>query len=136
MCNIKPIKNDADLDAALKRIDEIFPPEPGTPEDDELGVLSVLVEDYENQHYPIGPPTDLLGTIEFELERRGLNQDDLIPLIGSRRKVAEVLSGQRDITMPMARALHKHLGIPAETLLHEPVRNRDKDCAPADGGRV
>ena len=136
MSSIKPIKNDADLDAALKRIDEIFPPEPGTPEDDELGVLFVLVEDYENQHYPIGPPKDPIAAIELELEERGLNQDDLIPLIGSRRKVAEVLSGQRDITMPMARALHKHLGIPAETLLHEPVRNRDKDCVPADGGEV
>lgn len=121
MSSIKPIKNDADLDAALKRIDEIFHPEPGSPEDDELGVLVVLVEDYEDQHYPIGPPADPIAAIEFELERRGLNQADLIPLIGSRRKVAEVLSGKRDITMPMARALHQHLGIPAETLLHEPA---------------
>ena len=136
MCAIKPIKNDADLDAALKRIDEIFPPEPGTPEDDELGVLAVLVEDYEDQHYPIGPPDDPIAAIKLELEERELSQDDLIPLIGSRRKVAEVLSRKRDITMPMARALHKHLGIPAETLLREPVRNRDKDCAPADSGKV
>ena len=136
MCNIKPIKNDADLDAALKRIDEIFSPEPGSPEEDELGVLVVLVEDYEDQHYPIGPSTDPIAVIQVEIEERGLNQNDLIPLIGSRRKVAEVLSGQRDITMPMARALHKHLGIPAETLLHEPVRNQDRDCASADGGKV
>ena len=136
MCNIKPIKNDADLDAALKRIDEIFSPEPGSPEEDELGVLAVLVEDYEDQHYPIVPSTDPIAAIELEMEERGLDQGDLIPLIGSRRKVAEVLSGKRDITMPMARALHKHLGISAETLLHEPVRNRDKDCAPADNGQV
>ena len=119
MSSIKPIKNDADLDAALKRIEEIFQAEPGTPEDDELGVLVVLVEDYEDRHYPIGPPTDPIAAIEFEMERRGLKRKDLVPLIGSSRKVSEVMSGKRDITMPMARALHKHLDIPAETLLQE-----------------
>ena len=119
MSSIKPIKNDADLDAALKRIEEIFQAEPGTSEDDELGVLVVLVEDYEDRHYPIGPPTDPIAAIEFAMEMRGLERSDLVPLIGSSRKVSEVLSGKRDITMPMARALHKHLDIPAETLLQE-----------------
>ena len=119
MSSIKPIKNDADLDAALKRIEEIFQAETGTPEDDELGVLVVLVEDYEDRHYPIGPPTDPIAAIEFAMERRGLERSDLVLLIGSDRKVSEVLSGKRDITMQMARALHKHLDIPAETLLQE-----------------
>ena len=136
MVNVNPIRNDADLDAAFARLDVIFLAEEGTPEGDERDILVDLIELYEDKHYPIGPPTDPIAAIEFELELRGLDQGDLIPLIGSRRKVAEVLSGQRDITMPMARALHKHLGIPAETLLHEPVRNRDKDCVPADGGEV
>lgn len=121
MSNIKPIRTDEDLSAALARIEEIFQAEPGTPEDDELGVLFDLVEHYEDKHYPIGPPSDPIVAIEFVMEQRELNQSDLIPLIGSRRKVAEVLSGKRDITMPMARALHKHLGIPAETLLQEPA---------------
>ena len=120
MVNVNPIRNDADLDAAFARLDVIFLAEEGTPEGDERDILVDLIELYEDKHYPIGPPKDPIAAIEFELELRGLNQDDLIPLIGSSRKVAEVMSGQRDITMPMARALHKHLGIPAETLLREP----------------
>ena len=121
MVNVNPIRTDADLDAAFARLDVIFLAEEGTPEGDERDILVDLIELYEDKHYPIGPPKDPIAAIEFALELRGLDQGDLIPLIGSRRKVAEVLSGQRDITMPMARALHKHLGIPAETLLHEPT---------------
>ena len=114
------ICNDSDLDAALERISELMDAKPGEHEYDELIVLTNLVEVYEDKHYPIGPPS-LLGAIEFSMEQRGLTQDDLVPLIGSRQKVAEVLAGKRDITMPMARALHKQLGIPAESLLQEPV---------------
>src|SRR5437762_2900582 len=61
-----------------------------------------------------------IGAIEFRLEQAGLSQRDLVPFIGSRAKVSEVLSGKRRITMPMARALHEHLGISAEVLLQEP----------------
>ena len=75
-----------------------------------------LVEHYEDKHYPIGPP-DPVVAIEFEMDQRGLTRQDLVPYIGSPAKVAAVLSRQEDITMPMARALHKHLGIAAETLL-------------------
>ena len=115
----REICNDADLDSALERISELMDAKPGQPEFDELIVLTSLVEVYEDKHYPIGPP-NLIGAIEFCLEQRGMTSDDLIPIIGSRQKVAEVLSGKRDITMPMARALHKKLGIPAESLLQEP----------------
>ena len=80
-----------------------------------------LVECYEDKHYPIGTPTDPIASIEFEMDQRGLTHQDLVPYIGSLAKVAAVLSRQEDITMPMARALHKHLGIPAETLLQEPA---------------
>ena len=133
MSSIKPIRTDEDLDVALKRIEEIFHAEPGTPEDDELGVLLDLVEYYEDKHYPVGPPGNPIDAIEFVMEQRGLKPQDLIPLIGSHRKVVEVLSGKRDITMPMARALHKHLGIPAETLLQEPARPTERTYAPLDG---
>ena len=115
----REICNDADLDSALERISELMDAKPGQPEFDELIVLTSLVEVYEDKHYPIGPP-NLIGAIEFCLEQRGMTADDLIPMIGSRQKVAEVLSGKRDITMPMARALHEQLGIPAESLLQEP----------------
>ena len=120
MVTVNPIRTEEDYEAALARIDDILGAKPGTPEGDELDVLSDLVFMYEDRHYPIGPPS-LLQAIEFYMEERGLTQDDLVPLIGSRQKVAEVLAGKRDITMPMARALYKHMGIPAESLLEEPT---------------
>ena len=116
---IKPIRSDEDLDAALARIEEIFDSEEGTPEDDELGVLLDLVEMYESRTVEIGFPSPV-AAIEFRMDQTGLTRRDLIPYIGSRAKVSEVLSGKRDITMSMARALHQHLGIPADVLLQEP----------------
>lgn len=115
----REICNDADLDSALERINELMDAKPGQPEFDELIVLTSLVEVYEDKHYPIVPP-NLVGAIEFCLEQRGMTADDLVPIIGSRQMVAEVLAGKRDITMPIARALHEQLGIPAESLLQEP----------------
>ena len=122
---IKPIRTDEDLDAALARIEEIFDAQPDTPEGDELGVLLDLVEHYEDKHYPIGAPGPV-ASIEFEMDQRGLTYQDLVPYIGSLERVAAVLSRQEDITMTMARALYKHLGIPAETLLQETVADRDR----------
>ena len=116
---IKPIRSDEDLDAALARIEEIFDSEEGTPEDDELVVLLDLVEMYESRTVEISFPSPV-AAIEFRMDQAGLTRRDLIPFIGSRAKVSEVLSGKRDITMSMARALHQHLGIPADVLLQEP----------------
>jgi HTH-type transcriptional regulator / antitoxin HigA len=119
MGKIKAIRNEADYDAALRRIDALMDTEPGTPEGDELDVLTDLVEHYEEKHVPMGFPSPI-SAIEFRLEQAGLAPRDLIPFIGSRAKVSEVLSGKRPLTMPMARALHEHLGIPAEVLLQQP----------------
>ncbi len=119
MNTIKPIRSDEDLDAALARIEEIFDAEPDSPEDDELSVLLDLVELYESRHHPI-PEPDPISAIEFRMEQANLSPRDLVPFIGSRAKVSEVLSGKRAITMSMARALHQHLGIPADVLLQEP----------------
>ena len=116
---IRPIRSEEDLDAALARIDEIFFAAEGTPEDDELAVLVDLVEHYENKHHAIGFPS-AVAAIEFEMDQRDLKPVDLVPFIGGRSKVSEVLSGKRDVTMAMARALHAHLGIPADVLLQEP----------------
>ena len=118
MAKFTQILTEKDYDHALARMDEIFQAEIGTPEGDERDALFDLIEEYENEHYPIGPPS-VIGAIEFYMDQQGLTEDDLIPLIGSRQKVAEVLSGKRDITMSMAQALHKRLGISAETLLQE-----------------
>ena len=119
---IAPIRTREDLDRALARIDEIFDAAPGTPESDELDVLADLVELHESRDVPFGYP-DPVAAIEFRMEQARLNRRDLIPLIGSSARVAEVLAGKRAITMAMARALHQHLGIPADVLLREPDRD-------------
>ena len=83
MAAIKPVRTDEDLEQALARIDQIFDAEEGTPESDELDVLTVLVEHYEDEHEPIGFPTPV-AAIEFRMEQAGLTNRDLIPFLGSR----------------------------------------------------
>ena len=124
MGNIKAIRSEADYCAALARIEALMDAEPATPEGDELDVLADLVEHYEEKHVPMGFPSPV-AAIEFRLEQAALAPRDLIPFIGSRAKVSEVLSGKRPLTMPMARALHEHLGIPAAVLLQQPGANFD-----------
>ena len=119
MVTVKPIRTEQDLEQALARIDEIFAVEAGTPESGELDLLTDLVELYESRNVPMGYPT-AIAAIEFRMDQAGLSPRHLIPLIGSRSKVSEVLAGKRSITMPMARALHEHLGIPADVLLRKP----------------
>ena len=114
--NVRAIRSEADYRAALARIDALMDAEPGTPESEELDVLVDLVELYEEENVPMGYPSALAG-IRFRMEQEGLSARDLIPLIGSRSKVSEVLSGKRPLTMQMARALHAGLGIPADVLL-------------------
>lgn len=118
MSNIKPIRTRADHEAALERIGVLMDARPGTPKGDELDVLTDLVEHYEEKTVPMGYPNPV-AAIEFRMEQAGLTQRDLVPFIGSRAKVSEVLSGKRPLTMRMARALHEHLGIPAEVLLQQ-----------------
>ena len=116
MADIRPIRTESDYKAALTRIDELMDVELGSPEGGELDVLVDLVELYESKHEPMGYPSPV-AAVEFRMEQAGLSPRDLIPFIGSRAKVSEILSGRRAITMPMARALHEHLGIPADVLL-------------------
>jgi HTH-type transcriptional regulator / antitoxin HigA len=116
MNNIKPIRTEADYQAALARIDELMEAELGTQEGEELDVLADLVEHYESKHVPMGYP-NAIAAIEFRMEQAGLTQRDLVPFLGSRAKVSEVLSGKRRLTLPMAKALNEHLGIPSDALL-------------------
>ena len=95
--------------------------EPGGADGQELDALADLVELYECKNEPMGYP-DPVAAIGFRMEQARLSPRDLIPFIGSRAKVSEVLSGKRAITMPMARALHEHLGIPVDVLL-SPARS-------------
>ena len=114
----KLIKNKADHDAAMDRIEAIFDAKPGTPQGDELDLLVTLVELYEERACPIPMPSPV-EAIRFRMEQQGLKAKDLVLLIGSAAKVSEVLSGRRELSKAMIRNLVNGLGIPAEVLLQE-----------------
>lgn len=115
---IKPIRTEKDYTATLRRINSLMEAKANTPEADELEVLATLVEVYEDKHFPMSSPNPV-EAIKFRMEQAGLSARDLVPLIGSRSKVSEVLSGKRPLTLQMIRSLHKNLGISAEVLLHQ-----------------
>ena len=114
----KIIKSEDDYNIALNRIEEIFDAKPGSPEFDEMELLVKLVEIYEDEKYPISAP-DPISAIKFRMEQQGLKNKDLIPYIGSKSKVSEVLSGKRALSLNMIRKLNEGLGIPAEVLIKE-----------------
>jgi HTH-type transcriptional regulator / antitoxin HigA len=114
--NIKPIRNDDDLQTVLDRINALWGAPVGTDEGDELEVLSLLVEKYEDDHYPM-PPSDPVEAIRFRMDQQGLTPKDLEPFIGPRGRVSEVLSGKRKLSIGMIRRLHDGLRIPYESLL-------------------
>ena len=115
----KLIKKEKDYNLALARIEKLMDSKPGTSEFDELELLSTLVEIFEDEHFPIEMP-DPVSAVKFRMEQLGLNQQGLVPFIGSRSKVSEVLNRKRPLTLSMMRSLHKGLGIPADVLLQEP----------------
>src|SRR5919199_2955628 len=114
--NIKPIKTEADYQAALAEIERLFDALPGTPEGDQLNVWTTLVEHYEARHHPI-PFPDPIEAITYHMESRGLSRRDLEPYLGSRARVAEVLNRKRPLSLDMIRRLHTGLGIAAEILI-------------------
>ena len=114
-----PIRTEEEHRKAVSRIIEILGAEEGSPEDRELDALVEAVKTYEAETVEREFP-DPISAIKFRMEEAGLTQRDLVPLIGSRAKVSEVLSGKRELTMSMARALHEHLGVPADALLKKP----------------
>ncbi len=113
---IKPIHTDEDYEAALARIDEIWDSQGGSPESDELEILSTLVESYEEEHYPMASP-DPIEAIKVRMEDLGLTRKDLEPYLGTRARVSEVLNRRRPLTLPMIRSLTRVLGIPGDVLL-------------------
>lgn len=116
--NIKPIRTDQDYRAALTQIEGLLDAEEGSPEEDRLEVLSILVEAWEDRHYPIDPP-DPIAAIEFRMDQQGLTRKDLEIYLGQRQRVADVLNRRRSLSLPMIRRLNEGLGIPAETLIRE-----------------
>ena len=115
---MKIIRNEKDYDAALGRIEEIFDAAQGSEEYDEMEVLALLIETYENEHYVIDLP-DPIEAIRFRMNQENLKQTDLVPLIGSRSKVSEILSGKATLSLKMIRNIYRQMGISAEVLLRE-----------------
>lgn len=113
---LKPIKNDRELNRALKRIDKLWSAKPNTPKGDELDVLMLLVEKYEDEHYAI-PASDPIEAIKFLMEQNSLSRKDLEPYIGTSGRVSEVLSRKRSLTLAMIKKLHEGLKIPYECLI-------------------
>lgn len=114
--DIKPVRTKRDHQRALSRIDELIDAKRGTPEYDELEVLSVLVEAYEEKHCSI-PPPDPVEAIKFRMDQLDLKQADIAELLGGKNRVSEVLSRKRKLSLRMIRNLHKSLHIPSDVLI-------------------
>lgn len=113
---IRPIKTEADYEAALGEVELLLDAASDTPEADRLDVLVTLIQAYEAKHFPI-PLPDPITAIEYYMESRGLTRRDLEQYIGSRARVSEILNRKRQLTVGMIRRLHAGLGIPAEVLI-------------------
>ncbi|MCL2330101.1 MAG: hypothetical protein FWC56_02240 [Phycisphaerae bacterium] len=125
----KVIKTEQEHKAALARIDELMDvANLESQERDELDMLAMLVEQYENEHFPIDLP-DPISAIRFRMEQQGLSQEYLVPYLGSPAEVSEILDGKRPLNADMIRALHRELGIPEEILNQkkEPALSTEKD---------
>lgn len=116
MENIKLIKTEEDYKAALKLADELFDAKPDTPEGDKLELIVTLIEIYEKEHFPIDNPTPI-EAIKFRMDQMGLLPKDLVPFIGSKSKVSEILSGKRTLSLNMIRQLASGFNIPVEVLI-------------------
>ena len=116
MSEIKPIRSEADYEAALAEVERLWGARSGTPEGDRLDVLATLIDAYESDHHPIDPP-DPIEAIKFRMEQQGLTRKDLEGILGSRTRIAEVLNRRRGLSINMIRRLHEKLGISAEVLI-------------------
>lgn len=132
------IHNDTEHREALAELNRllVLDPADGTPAADELDLLALVIETYEKERYPIAPP-DPVDAIRFRMDQAGLSQRDLVPYLGSKSKVSEVLSGKRPLTLSMIRALHEGLDIPAEVLLRRsPDAEPDTEAESPDWSRM
>jgi HTH-type transcriptional regulator/antitoxin HigA len=115
---IKPIKTKKDYQAAMNRLDAIFDSRPGTPTGDELEILTMLVEKYEDEHVQIDYP-DPIEAIKFRMEQMGYTQNDLAKVLGLKSRASELLNKKRKLTLDMIRKLHISLSIPTDVLIQD-----------------
>jgi HTH-type transcriptional regulator/antitoxin HigA len=115
---IKVIKTEEDYNSSLKRLEEVFDAPVNSPEGDEAELLTVLIEKYEEEHYPIEAP-DPIEAIRFRMEQMNMKKKDLAEVLGYKSRVSEILSRKRKLSLKMIRQLHKKLRIPYDSLLTE-----------------
>jgi HTH-type transcriptional regulator/antitoxin HigA len=113
---IKPIRTDKDYQKALKRLDAIFDSKQGSKDGDELEILGILIDQYENERFPIDLP-DPIEAIKFRMEQLGYNQSDLAEIIGLKSRASEILNRKRKLSLDMIRQLHDRLHIPTDVLI-------------------
>ena len=116
--NIAPIRNEKDYQNALNRLEIIFDAKKGTEQGDELEILSILIDKYENENFPIGMP-DPIEAIKFRMEQIGMKQKDLAEVVGFKSRVSEILNKKRKLTLDMIRKLNTTLRIPTEVLVQD-----------------
>ena len=114
--NIKPIRTKKDYEEALARLEVIFDSKKGTDKGDELEILGMLIENYENEKFPIGFP-DPVEAIKFRMEQLGYNQTDLANVVGLKSRASEILNRKRKLSLEMIRQIHDKLNIPIEVLI-------------------
>lgn len=114
---IKPIKTENDYDNALERLELIFDAAPNSKEGDEAEILSLIIDNYENKHYPIESP-DPIEAIKIRMEEMNLKQKDLIGVIGGKSRVSEILNKKKRLTVEMIRELERTLNISASVLVN------------------
>jgi HTH-type transcriptional regulator/antitoxin HigA len=115
---IKPIRNDADYQNALERLEVIFDAKRGTDIGDELEILSIVIDNYENDNFPIGMP-DPISALPFRMEQLAMKQKDLVDMIGFKSRVSEIMNKKRKLTLDMIRKLNAKLHIPTEVLIQD-----------------
>ena len=113
---VKPIRTKRNYQAALSVIQRFFNARKGIPEGTLHEVLSILVERYEQEHFPI-PPPDPIEAIVFRMEQLGWTKKELTEILGGRSRVSEIFSRKRNLSLQMIKALHKRMGVPAESLI-------------------
>lgn len=116
--NITPIRNEKDYQKALNRLELIFDAKKGTVKGDELEILSILIDQYEKENFPIGMP-DPIEAIKFRMEQMGMKQKDLAEIVGFKSRVSEILNKKRKLTLDMIRKLNTTLHIPTEVLIQD-----------------
>lgn len=118
LMKLRPIKNEEDYQAVLERLELIFDAVPGSDEGDELEILGILVEKYEDEHFPIDLP-DPIEAIKFRMEQLNYSQKDLANIIGLKSRASEILNRKRKLSLSMIRKLSKELNIPSEVLIQD-----------------